>query len=952
MQLLVKLRSLWNFIALSIICLSCTALAQTGRFISIDCGGSESYVDENGISWVPDSQFGNIPGNTTTVNLPSSSSAGTTSPLSTIRYFPGEQSKYCYVFNQEDHGVSEGATYLIRASFWAGASLPYHTQIANQATFKLLIDADVWDELSIRLPQTGREEMREIYVSALKDTIDVCLTGKATGSDIPFISSLVLRPLDVNLTSVQNMRNAARNRALMSRHRINYGAASNDEYIRYQEDGLGDPYDRIWEPNITGPILATTASIGTDLFDHPPIRVLQTAYESSDSFNISFSLPSGTSYHFTLYYVEISMNITMNGDRVFSLQVLNGSTLFYATELDLYKLAGDVHNMAYITYSLLPMYIGSAGVVNFAFTKQNGSRFGPIIAGLELFQIFDNDMSLGTNDDEVATLKNITSFFPNLDVWTGDPCLPYAYNWITCTNDSRPYISSISLNAKGLSGKIPEGLKFFKALMELSLADNKFNGNIPDLSSLVYLKILDLHNNSLTGPIPDFLGSLPALTTLNLDNNNLSGEVPTNLLDKVATSRLNLSFAGNSYLCSNGTTQEFCTANSSSNKNNNLGLIVGIVVGCVALALLIVLCIALYYRNPKPRLLGDNRQPQQNTAESHTVFHKTNVMSKANQAQEFSYHDIKLMTNDKKKEIGKGGFGPVYLGTLKNGKNVAVKVLSRDSRQGENEFLNEVQLLSRVHHKNLVSLVGYCIEAELVLVYEFMANGSLFDSLKGKDSNLTLWKDRLRIAEDAAEGLDYLHRGCDPSIIHRDVKSSNILLNKEFEGKISDFGISKSRQYDPSTISGDSELYTIVQGSFGYLDPAYAETHIATHSVDVYAFGIVLFELISGKPPMIQRATGSGEYIHIVQWAKPHIERGNLSSIVDPCLSENWNVSSMWKVVDIARMCVDYDRKKRPSMNEVKLELQSALSMELQSSFYDSAEQITSFIENTDVGVR
>ncbi|KAH7297442.1 hypothetical protein KP509_26G069900 [Ceratopteris richardii] len=689
MQLLVKLRSLWIFVALSIVCFSCTAIAQTG-FVSIDCGGSESYVDENGISWVPDSQFSNILGNSTTVTLPSSSSAGTTSPLSTIRYFPGEQNKYCYVFNQRDHGVSKGATYLIRASFWAGATLPYDTQIANQTTFKLLIDADVWDELSIRLPQTDREEMREIYISALKDTIDVCLTGRATGSDTPFISSLVLRPLDGNLTSVQNMHNKARNRAFMSRHRINYGAASNNEYIRYQEDGFGDPYDRIWEPNITGPILTTTATTGTDVFDHPPAKVLQTAYESSDSFIISFGLPSGTSYHFTLYFAEISMNVTNVGDRVFSLQVFNGSALFGSANIDLYKLANGTHNLVYITYSTFPMYIGTAGVANFVFTKQNGSRFDPIIAGLELFQIFDNDMSSGTDDDEVATLKNITNFFPSLDIWSGEPCLPYAYNWLTCTNDSRPYISSISLNDQGLSGKIPEGFKSFKALTELSLADNKFNGNIPDLSSLVYLKILDLHNNSLTGPIPDFLGSLPALTTLNLDNNNLSGEVPTNLLDKIATSGLKLSFAGNPYLCSNGTNQQFCTTNSSSNKKNNLGLIVGIAVGCVVLALLIVLGVALYYRKPKPRLRGDSKQPHQNTAESQSVFHKTNIMSKANQAQEFSYRDIKLMTNDFIKEIGKGGFGPVYLGTLKNGKNVAVKVLSRDSRQGENEFLNEV----------------------------------------------------------------------------------------------------------------------------------------------------------------------------------------------------------------------------------------------------------------------
>ncbi|KAH7297444.1 hypothetical protein KP509_26G070100 [Ceratopteris richardii] len=400
------------------------------------------------------------------------------------------------------------------------------------------------------------------------------------------------------------------------------------------------------------------------------------------------------------------------------------------------------------------------------------------------------------------------------------------------------------------------------------------------------------------------------------------------------------SFAGNAYLCNDGSNQKFCTINSSSNKKSNLGLVVGAAVGCVALALLIVLCVALYRKKTKQR-----PSPE-------TVSHNRSIVSTENRAQEFTYHDIKLMTKDFKKQIGKGGFGPVYLGTQKNGKNVAVKVLSRDSGQGENEFRNEVELLSRVHHKNLVSLVGYCIEAQLILVYEFMENGSVFDALNGKGLNLTLWKDRMQIAADAAEGLDYLHRGCDPSIIHRDVKSSNILLSKEFEGKISDFGISKAKKYDTSTITGESQLYTVVQGSFGYLDPAYAESNIATHSIDVYAFGIVLLELISGKPPMIQPATETGEYIHIVQWARPHIERGDLSSIIDPRLSDDWTAACIWKVIDIALLCVDHHPKNRPTMNEVKLELQSAISMELQSSLDDTAEHMTSFTENIHVDVR
>ncbi|KAH7297447.1 hypothetical protein KP509_26G070300 [Ceratopteris richardii] len=707
-------------------------------------------------------------------------------------------------------------------------------------------------------------------------------------------------------------------------HRINYGAVSNDDYIRYQEDGLGDPYDRIWKPDTQKPILTTSAAVGTNIPDHPPARVLQTAYENSDSFNISFNLLPEKYYHFTQYFSEISTNVTMDGQRVFNFQVYIGGSLFGSELLDIYKNTSNTHDNPLYTYSVYPMYVGSATVVSFVFMKQNGSKFGPLISGLELFQIFDNDMSLGTDDDEVATLKNITGFFPSLDIWTGDPCLPFAYNWLTCTHDTRPYISKIFMNNKGLSGNIPKSFNSLKAITQLSLAENKLNGSIPDLSSLIHLEILDLHNNSLTGPIPDFLGGLPALTTLNLDNNNFSGQIPRNLLDKIATSGLKLSLDGNAYLCNEVSNQEFCTTNSSSNKKVNLGLIVGVAVGCAVLSLMIILCAVFCYKKVKSGPHNDNATPQPYIAQSDgSVFPKKSLLGNTNQAQEFSFHDIKLMTDDFKNEIGKGGFGSVYFGRLKTGKNVAVKVLSRNSKQGENEFLNEVELLSRVHHKNLVSLVGYCVEGELVLVYEYMGNGSLFESLKTKSPNLRLWKDRLRIAVDAAEGLDYLHRGCDPSIIHRDVKSSNILLGEQFEGKISDFGISKSRQYDSSTMTGNSQLYTVVQGSFGYLDPVYAETNIATHSIDVYAFGVVLLELVSGKPPMLQAETEMGEFLHIVKWAKPHIERGNLLSLIDPDLSDDRNDSSIWKAVDIALMGLSYDRKKRPTMSEIDELLQS-----------------------------
>ncbi|MCO5597898.1 hypothetical protein L7F22_051983 [Adiantum nelumboides] len=181
----------------------------------------------------------------------------------------------------------------------------------------------------------------------------------------------------------------------------------------------------------------------------------------------------------------------------------------------------------------------------------------------------------------------------------------------------------------------------------------------------------------------------------------------------------------------------------------------------------------------------------------------------------FSYNEVKSITNNFKKQLGVGGFGPVYYGELPNDCPVAVKVLAAASHQGEREFLNEVNLLSRIHHKNLVRLLGHCVEEKLVLIYEYMSNGSLLQALRGTSSVLITWKDHLRVAVDASEGLEYLHNGCNPKIIHRDVKSSNILLDQKMRGKLSDFGISRSKAFN----TDEAEIFTPVQGSFGYLDP-------------------------------------------------------------------------------------------------------------------------------------
>ncbi|KAI5057399.1 hypothetical protein GOP47_0027414 [Adiantum capillus-veneris] len=298
-------------------------------------------------------------------------------------------------------------------------------------------------------------------------------------------------------------------------------------------------------------------------------------------------------------------------------------------------------------------------------------------------------------------------------------------------------------------------------------------------------------------------------------------------------------------------------------------------------------------------------------------------VGKGKECTPYSYSDVRIITNNFKKVLGAGGFGLVYYGELPADRRpVAVKVLSASSHQGEREFLNEVDLLSRIHHRNLVTLCGYCVEKKLVLIYEYMSNGSLLQALQGKCSMLNTWKDYLRVACDAAEGLEYLHNGCNPEIIHRDVKSSNILLSHELRAKLSDFGISRSKL---STTDGP-EMFTAVQGSVGYIDPEYAERQLATSKVDVYAFGIVLLEICSVRPVLTQEPARQ----HLAEWAKFHVERGNIHEVFNSLFDRQYNLSAAWKVIDVAMRCVEFESRNRPNMSEVCLELKSALSIELQ----------------------
>ncbi|OAY68788.1 putative LRR receptor-like serine/threonine-protein kinase [Ananas comosus] len=779
----------------------------------------------------------------------------------TLRYFPADNRKYCYTLN-----VRTRTRYLIRASFLYGD----FDKSNVFPEFDMSLGATPWSTILISDAYTVESE--ELVVLASSPTLSVCLSNATIGQ--PFISTLELRQFNGSMYYTTYEAEFFLSLAA----RINFGAESNDS-VRYPDD----PFDRIWESdsvkraNFLVDVAPGTERISTKMpvfvstGEIPPEKVMQTAVvgqNGSLTYRLDLAGFPGNAWAFS-YFAEIE-DLPPSETRKFKL-VIPGMPAFSKPTVNVQENAQGKYRVYEPGYYNVTLPF----IFSFGFKKTNDSSRGPILNALEIYKYLQ--INFGSQDATI--LASFAAHYPEAD-WAqegGDPCLPAAWTWVQCSSDSQPRVVSLILSGKNLTGTISLELTKLPGLVKLDLDGNSFTGQIPDFSGCPNLEYIHLENNELSGALPSTLADLPNLKELYSGNMGLHGK---------------------------------------SNSSNHTIIILCSVIGAALLLIVAVACF-LCTRKKKKNYSKENVP----TAPAKKLSSYLSEVA-TETAHRYSLSEIEDATMKFERRIGSGGFGIVYYGKLADGKEIAVKLLTNDSFQGIREFLNEVTLLSRIHHRNLVTFLGYSQQdGKNILVYEFMHNGTLKEHLRGPGhEKIVSWIKRLEIAEDAAKGIEYLHTGCSPTIIHRDLKSSNILLDKNMRAKVSDFGLSKP------AVDG-SHISSIVRGTVGYLDPEYYISQQLTEKSDIYSFGVILLELISGHEPISNENFGIN-CRNIVAWARSHIESGNIQAVIDPALQDDYDMQSVWKIAETAIMCVKPQGLQRPTISEVVKDIQEAIAIE------------------------
>ncbi|KAF5200991.1 Receptor-like protein kinase [Thalictrum thalictroides] len=464
-------------------------------------------------------------------------------------------------------------------------------------------------------------------------------------------------------------------------------------------------------------------------------------------------------------------------------------------------------------------------------------------------------------------------------------------------------LGRLDLHNNMLTGELPVGIKSLKQLNELNLADNDLSGRIPaELGSLPVLNYLDLSGNMFSGNIPVELQDLK-LNRFNFSNNRLSGDLPP----MYAKESYRDSFLGNPGLC--GDLEGLCSSKEEVKRRGNVWLLRVIFVLACVVFIVGVSWFYVKYRNYKKTKKGIDKAKW-----TLTSFHKLG----------FSEYEI-LDCLDEDNVIGTGASGKVYKAILSNGEAVAVKKLwsaAEKDKNGDIEngqikddgFEAEVETLGKVRHKNIVRLWCSCTTRDCkLLVYEYMPNGSLGDLLHSSKGGLLDWAMRYKIAMDAAEGLSYLHHDCVPAIVHRDVKSNNILLDGDFGARVADFGVATVMD----VVGQGPKSMSVIAGSCGYIAPEYAYTLRVNEKSDIYSFGVVILELVTGKRP---NDPEFGE-TDLVNWVCTTLDKKGADHVIDPKLDSAFK-EEINRVLSIGLLCTSPLPINRPSMRRVVKMLQ------------------------------
>ncbi|KAG7606676.1 Protein kinase domain [Arabidopsis thaliana x Arabidopsis arenosa] len=782
-------------------------------------------------------------------------------PYSTLRYFP-EGIRNCYNLN-----VEKGINHLIRAWFIYGN---YDGQ-DKDPRFDLYLGPNPWATIDLYRLENGTR--KEVIHKPTSNSLQICLVK--TGETTPMISALEIRPMGDNDSYI------TQSGSLNLYFRVYLTEST--KYIRYPND----VYDRQWIAFFwrEWTQISTSSDVGTsNNYELPKAALATAAIPTNASAPLTIVWTNSDNpdaqYYVYRHFAEIQ-DLQNNETREFNM-LWNGDVMS-ANPVIPNKL--DISTF----YSESPRTC-DGGDCTFQLKRTNRSTLPPLLNALEVFTAIQFPQS-ETNETDVVAIRNIEATYELSRInWQGDPCVPLHLRWdaLNCSNtdaSTPPRITSLNLSSSGLTGNIAAAIQ-----------------------NLTQLEKLDLSNNNLTGEVPEFLGNIKSLLFINLSGNDLNGTIPQSLQRK-----------GGLQLLRQGNSRLFPSESPTKPTSKSFPVVIVASVGSAAILLIVVVVLILFLRKKKPT--NEVFLPRPSRPTMNVPYVNSPEPSIEMKKRKFTYLEVTKMTNNFGRVVGEGGFGVVCHGTVNGSEQVAVKLLSQSSTQGYKEFKAEVDLLLRVHHTNLVSLVGYCDEGDhLALIYEFVPNGDLRQHLSGKGGKpIVNWGTRLRIAVEAALGLEYLHIGCTPPMVHRDVKTTNILLDEHYKAKLADFGLSRS-----FPVGGETHVSTVIAGTPGYLDPEYYQTSRLGEKSDVYSFGIVLLEMISNQAVIDRNRIKS----HITQWVGSELNGGDIASIMDPKLNGDYDSRSAWRALELAMSCADPTSAKRPTMSHVVIELKECLVSE------------------------